>query len=171
MCVQIPQGISLHWREVNLFLNIFKKLFDRKIWPYLEQRSITPGSVPDWQMLTDTLSRKFRKPWTIGKGVFVFQFWIGERHIMRDFSSPKVNNLLRLSCTLYGVYEWVRIPLGLSNAPASFKQFVETCLSGLPDEIFIPCRDDIFTSSFDKRYIEHLRKVFERFRPWCLVES
>ena len=66
-----------------------------------------------------------------------------------------------------GLYEWLRIPFGLSIAPPAFQQFMNQCLSGMRDSICIVYLDDIlcYEKTFDE-HLENLRTVFRRLKQF-----
>ena len=64
-----------------------------------------------------------------------------------------------------GLYEWVRMPFGLVNAPATFSRLMTTLLAGLSFEEVVSYLDDILV--YSRSFLDHLaalRRVFERFR-------
>jgi RNase H-like domain found in reverse transcriptase/Reverse transcriptase (RNA-dependent DNA polymerase)/Integrase zinc binding domain/Integrase core domain/Zinc knuckle len=61
-----------------------------------------------------------------------------------------------------GLYEFVRMPFGLCNAPATFQRYMFMCVLGITN--CMPYMDDILIFSHDiKNHVEDVRRVLQRF--------
>ena len=67
--------------------------------------------------------------------------------------------------TPWALYEWLRIPFGLRNAPPVFQRFMNQMLGGLKGTICEPYLDDvlIYGKTFEEQ-VENLKKVLQRMR-------
>ena len=64
-----------------------------------------------------------------------------------------------------GLHEFVRMPFGLCNAPATFQRLMEVILDGiLWKECFVYIDDVLVCSKSPEEHLVHLTEVFERFR-------
>ena len=68
-------------------------------------------------------------------------------------------------CTLFGLYEFNRMPFGLCNAPGTFQRLMERIFSDQHFQSLLLYLDDVivFSSSFDQHLIR-LQMVLARFR-------
>ena len=63
-----------------------------------------------------------------------------------------------------GVYEFLRMPYGLCNVPATFQRLMQNCLGELNLSYALIYLDDIIVySRTEEEYLTHLCAVFERF--------
>ena len=67
-------------------------------------------------------------------------------------------------CTLHGVYDWIRMPHGLTGAASTFARTVYHALNYLPPEVAIIFQDDccVMGKNFDE-HLENLEKVLEAY--------
>ncbi|OQE16552.1 hypothetical protein PENFLA_c027G03970 [Penicillium flavigenum] len=67
--------------------------------------------------------------------------------------------------TRYGHFEYIVMPFGLSNAPATFQSYIHIALAGLVDVICVAYLDDILVFTKDREsHTTALRQIFERLR-------
>ena len=63
-----------------------------------------------------------------------------------------------------GVYEFLRMPYGLCNAPATFQRLMQNCLGELNLTYALIYLDDVILFSWtEEEYLHHLRVVFAHF--------
>jgi transposase InsO family protein len=67
--------------------------------------------------------------------------------------------------TRYGHFEFLVMPMGLANAPATFQTYINQALAGLVDVTCIVYLDDILIFSNDEAtHEQHVREVLERLK-------
>lgn len=67
--------------------------------------------------------------------------------------------------TPFGIFEYNRMPMGMTNSPATFQRLMQTCLNDYIFQILLVYLDDIivYSNTFDE-HIERLDRVFTRLR-------
>ena len=67
--------------------------------------------------------------------------------------------------THQGLYEFVRMPFGLCNAPATFQRTMQSVLAGLEwRDCFVYIDDILIASATFEEHLQHLEQVFDRLR-------
>lgn len=69
-----------------------------------------------------------------------------------------------------GFYEYVRLPFGLRNAPASFQRLIDNILGDL-DFVFVYLDDVLIFSDSIEEHVTHLEIIFKRIRSHGLTLS
>jgi transposase InsO family protein len=74
--------------------------------------------------------------------------------------------------TRYGHFEYMVMPFGLANAPATFQAYINHALSDLLDKICVVYLDDILIfSENDAEHTQHVRIVLDRLRQYKLYAN
>ena len=74
--------------------------------------------------------------------------------------------------TRYGHFEYLVIPFGLTNAPATFQAYINKSLTGLMDKFCVVYLDDILIySDAQSEHLDHVKQVLERLRRFGLYAS
>ena len=74
--------------------------------------------------------------------------------------------------TRYGHYEYLVLPFGLTNAPATFQSYVHQALEGLLDQCCIAYIDDILIYSETRdEHVSHVEEVLRRLRQFKLFAN
>ena len=66
------------------------------------------------------------------------------------------------------MFEFLRVPFGVRNGSQSFQRFINRVLHGL-DFALAYIDDVLISSSSPEEHLQHVEKVFQRFREYGIV--
>ena len=95
--------------------------------------------------------------------------WYTKLDIIAAFNKIRIaegHESLTAFRTRYGLFEWLVMPFGLSNAPSSFQRYVNWTLRDLLDRFVSAYVDDIliYSSGSKKDHVEKVKTVLKRLR-------
>ena len=74
--------------------------------------------------------------------------------------------------TRYGHFEYLVMPFGLANAPATFQAYINRALAGLVDVTCVVYLDNILIFSEDPaEHWQHIKQVLQRLRQYQLYAN
>ena len=74
--------------------------------------------------------------------------------------------------TRYGHFEYMVMPFGLANAPATFQAYINKALAGIVDVSCVVYLDDILIFSKDRTtHVNHVKEVLRRLRKFDLYAN
>lgn len=125
----------------------------------IDYRQLNQKTIPDRQpipRIKDVIDNLGGSTWfsTLDQGKAYHQGFVAEEtRAATAFITP------------WGLYEWQRIPFGLTNSPAVFQRCMENCLSDLIGEKAVVYLDDVlvYGNSFQV-HLDNLRQVLQRLR-------
>ncbi len=125
----------------------------------VDYRKLNNKTVPDSQpipRIQDILDNLGKQAWfsTLDMSKAYHQGYISEesRHVTA-FSTP------------WALFEWVRIPFGLRNAPPGFQRYINQCLGDLKVNVCESYLDDIlgYSQTFEE-HLEIMSRILQRLR-------
>ena len=129
---------------------------DGSLWLCVDYHQLNKHTIPDRHPLPrvqDTLEKLGGDKWfsLLDQGKAYHQGIVKEE-----------NRHLTAFITPWGLYQLVRVPFGLKNAPGCFQRYMEQCLVGRRDTMCVPHLDDIIVYSPDfESHLAHLCEVFK----------
>ena len=131
---------------------------------YRKLNAVTIKDKHPLPIIIDSLSMSFKKT----KYFSVMDLLSGYWNVMVKQSDRHKTAFI----TTDGLYEWLRMPFGLSNSPATFQRFMQKVLhQNLYRNVIVYLDDIIVFSNTFEEHVQHLQEVFDKVREYKLKLS